>query len=290
MSHTIPSYYRYVSSLTVVNVGAGYDSQNPPTITITGGGGAGATAECTVVNSVIDTVTVTDIGTGYTSSPTVTLSGSGGGELTANLSFAAGPTTEYDSTLKDKVKYSVPEFVREEYSSFILFLEKYYEWMEEEDNPIHILLNANYNDIDSTTSATLDKWALQLAPKWPQSVQVDRTFLYKNIKDIYEAKGSRSSIETFFRVFYGEEVEVSYPSEFILRASDGRWQQTSSVKATAATNILDGDGNIDIAANQAAVLDLAGKLIDISYFYTLGSVTVAKKIPMTTHVSLSQST
>ena len=287
MSHTIPSYYRYVSSLTVVNVGAGYDSLNPPTITITGGGGEGATAECTVVNSVIDTVTVTNIGTGYTSSPTVTLSGSGGGELTANLSFAAGPTTEYDSTLKDTVKYSVPEFVREEYSSFILFLEKYYEWMEEEDNPIHILLNANYNDIDSATSATLDKWALQLAPKWPQSVQVDRTFLYKNIKDIYEAKGSRNSIETFFRVFYGEEVEVSYPSEFILRASDGRWQQTSSVKATAATNILDGDGNIDIAANQAAVLALAGKLIDISYYYTVGSVTVAKIIPATVSDVLS---
>ena len=42
MSDYIPSFYRYVSSITIDNGGAGY--QNVPTITISGGNGTGATA------------------------------------------------------------------------------------------------------------------------------------------------------------------------------------------------------------------------------------------------------
>jgi hypothetical protein len=286
MAHNIPSYYRYVSSLTIAAAGSGYDDLTPPTITITGGGGAGATAVCTVSAGEIDTVTVTNIGTGYTSSPDVALSGPVlGGELTANLSFASGSSTEYDNTLKDKIKYSVPEFVREEYSTFMQFLEKYYEWMEEEGNPIHILINTNYNNIDTTGDAELDKWATQLAANWSKNVAVDRTSLYKNIKYIYETKGSRNSIETFFRIFFNEEVDILYPSQYVIRASDGRWQEPTSVKAVSANKLLITEGaftgDIDVAANHEAVLGLTGKIIDITYFYTTGFVTVSKTIPAT---------
>ena len=265
MSHNnkIPSYYRYVQSITIDNAGSGYDSANPPAITISGGGGSGATATCTVVGGQIATVTVTNIGNGYTSAPTVAVAGSGGASLTAVLSFASGPSSHYlavNGTVTDRL----PEFIREEYTTFVSFIEKYYEWMDQEDNPIHILLNRHYNDIDDSTDTELEKWRLLLANKWPQKIPTDKRFFYKRIKDIYESKGTKSSIETFFRLFYGEDVDVLYPSKNILRASDGRWDQKQSVKATSANNY--------------EVLLLQGSLIDIYYYTTTGSVTKTEKI------------
>ena len=71
MSDYIPSFYRYVSSITITAGGVGYN--NVPTITITGGGGTGATAEATVFSGAITAINVTNIGSGYTSTPTVTI-------------------------------------------------------------------------------------------------------------------------------------------------------------------------------------------------------------------------
>ena len=267
MSHKIPSYYRYVESITITNAGSGYDSANPPTITISGGGGTNATATCTVLSGQINTVTVTNPGTGYTSTPTVTISGSGGAVLTPVLSFAAGDTTEHTQSNIDNVKYSIPEFIRNDYSLFVTFIEKYYEWMEQENNPINILLNKHFYDIDEANDVELDRWRLMLAKQWPKNVPVDRRFLYKRIKDIYESKGSKTSIESFFRLFYGEDVDILYPSRFILRASDGIWTERQSVKV--------------ISANDYEVLNLSGSLIDIHYYISVGSVYRQSKIPAT---------
>ena len=71
MSDYIPSFYRYVSSITIDNGGAGY--QNVPTITISGGNGTGATATAEVFNGAISKINITNIGSGYTSTPTVTI-------------------------------------------------------------------------------------------------------------------------------------------------------------------------------------------------------------------------
>lgn len=82
-----------VASLSLTDGGANYTSA--PTVTITGGGGSGATAEA-VINS--ETGEVTEVflrtyGQGYTSAPTVTLSGGGGtgATATATLGTVANP-------------------------------------------------------------------------------------------------------------------------------------------------------------------------------------------------------
>ncbi len=46
MADYIPSFYRYVKSITVTAGGTGYF--NTPTVTISGGGGTGATATATI--------------------------------------------------------------------------------------------------------------------------------------------------------------------------------------------------------------------------------------------------
>jgi len=60
-----------IARINVINGGQGYTS--PPTISISGGGGNGATAICTVLNGSIQEVIVTTTGAGYASAPTVTV-------------------------------------------------------------------------------------------------------------------------------------------------------------------------------------------------------------------------
>ena len=65
-----------VSSIPVVTTGAGY--LDTPIVTITGGGGVGATAVANISSSgAVTNITITSPGTGYTSAPTVTLFGGG---------------------------------------------------------------------------------------------------------------------------------------------------------------------------------------------------------------------
>ena len=48
MSDQIPSFYRYISSIEITAAGSGYTSV--PTVSITGGGGSGATAQVAIFN------------------------------------------------------------------------------------------------------------------------------------------------------------------------------------------------------------------------------------------------
>ena len=256
MSSRIPEYSRYVSSITITNGGSGYGIDT--TITISGGGGTGATASASVFNGAIQTVTITDEGLGYTTSPTVTVTGGGGSGavLVAVLSFAALPTTEYQEISSLGIKYTLPEFIREDYPDFVTFLEKYYEFMDQTNKPGHLLLNKRYYDIDDLNDAELNKKALEFAKDFPQVLKIEKKKLYKNIKSLYEAKGSERSIKAFFRLVYDEEIEISYPTQFILRASDGVWQQDNSVKVL-------------LGYEDHRPTDLYAKAIDIVYYETV---------------------
>jgi len=60
-----------VISLTVVSQGSGYNSV--PEVTISGGGGTGATATATLTGTAVTGLTLTNPGSGYSSTPTVTI-------------------------------------------------------------------------------------------------------------------------------------------------------------------------------------------------------------------------
>jgi len=64
-----------VDGISLNTLGAGYTST--PTVSITGGGGSGASAYATVTDGVVTGITLTSGGSGYTSAPTVTITGGG---------------------------------------------------------------------------------------------------------------------------------------------------------------------------------------------------------------------
>ncbi len=63
-----------VDSITITDGGSHYKQATPPTVTITGGGGIGATATAAVSSTgLVNSILITSGGTGYTSAPTVTI-------------------------------------------------------------------------------------------------------------------------------------------------------------------------------------------------------------------------
>ena len=61
----------FITSVSVTNGGSGYASA--PTVTFSGGGGAGAEATAIISGDAVTSIAVTDAGSGYTSAPTVTI-------------------------------------------------------------------------------------------------------------------------------------------------------------------------------------------------------------------------
>jgi len=77
--------------IVVTNAGTGYTA--PPTVGITGGGGAGATAYAHMAGTMIQSVVVGAAGTGFTGSPSISFSGGGG-------TGAAATAYAYTGTLR----------------------------------------------------------------------------------------------------------------------------------------------------------------------------------------------
>jgi hypothetical protein len=75
-------------SIRVSTGGEGYTA--PPTMSITGGGGTGATGVVVMAGTVVDSVIITNSGTGFTGSPTVSFSGNGGTGAEAEAYAYAG--------------------------------------------------------------------------------------------------------------------------------------------------------------------------------------------------------
>lgn len=58
-----------ISQITVINSGSGYESS--PVVTISGGGGSGASAQAIVVDGIVSSIALSNKGTGFTSIPTI---------------------------------------------------------------------------------------------------------------------------------------------------------------------------------------------------------------------------
>ena len=131
------------------------------------------------------------------------------------------------------VSSQLPEFVRDnpDYANFKLFLEAYYEWLEQEGEVTDRTKNLlNYKDIDTTTEEFIDYFTNDFLPFFPQEILVDRNKAVKIAKELYQTKGIPASYQFLFRLLYNADIEIFYTKDAVLKASAGSWYVAKSLK------------------------------------------------------------
>ena len=137
------------------------------------------------------------------------------------------------------VNHQVPEFVREEYPLFINFLEAYYEYLEQKQGTQLNDLTAKSKDLRyiSDVDDSIDDFEINFfntyASLVPRDVVVDKAALIKNILPLYLSTGSEASFKLLYRFMFGQELQVTYPKNNVLRASDGKWEIENTLKVSS---------------------------------------------------------
>lgn len=122
------------------------------------------------------------------------------------------------------IEAQFPSFIREEGPKFVSFLKAYYEFLEQNGGPVNSSRSLiDYNDIDRTIDSFVDYFRREFMLNIPQNILADKRLLVKHIRDFYRTKGSEYSYRFLFRTLFDKEIDIIYPGDNILRASDGRW-------------------------------------------------------------------
>ena len=143
-----------------------------------------------------------------------------------------------DNKVSLLINKQVPEFVREEYPVFISFLEAYYEFLEnkqgtQKNDLVTKSKELKYiSDVDTSIDEFEEQFLNSYATFLPKETTIDKALLIKNVLPLYLSKGSEKSFKLLFRMLFGGELEINYPKNNVLRASDGRWEVENAVKVS----------------------------------------------------------
>lgn len=122
------------------------------------------------------------------------------------------------------VEQQLPSFVRDEYSTFTLFLKKYYEWMEQSGNVLYAANSLrDAQDVDYADDYYIELIRQEFLPYFPTEIQLDKRKFIKLVNQFYKAKGTPLAVQFLFRAIFNEDITITYPKDRILVASDGKW-------------------------------------------------------------------
>lgn len=131
------------------------------------------------------------------------------------------------------ISSQLPEFIRDnpDYDKFVVFLQAYYEWMEENGNVTERSKNIlSYKDIDRTSSEFLQYYINDFLPYFPKDSLIDEQTAIKIAKQLYSSKGTPASYKFLFKVLFGSDFDYFYTKDSVLRASDAQWYVAKSLR------------------------------------------------------------
>ena len=129
-----------------------------------------------------------------------------------------------DKILHHTIPGQLSRYLNSEYPLLVLFIQKYYEWLETPGTPYHLIReHLNYLNFKDSIQDYISSMQGEYLFGLPEEVLVDKELLIKHSKEIYSIIGTEKAYKFLFRILYNTEVEISYPKDNILRASDGKW-------------------------------------------------------------------
>ena len=107
-------------------------------------------------------------------------------------------------------------------------------------NPVqNIQQLLDYADVDNTIYDFLDQLRNSFMESIPSTLATNtsKRNLLKNIKDLYSAKGTSEGHKLFMRLLLGEDANIIYPTEYMMRPSDGNWREHQIIRASAFSGV-----------------------------------------------------
>lgn len=121
-----------------------------------------------------------------------------------------------------RVEQLLPDYFPLEYPKFVSFIKAYYEWLETEDSPAelidHLFETKDISETDLTLLEFLED-ELLLGESYFQGF-ADKRGAAKISNRLYRSKGSKLSIQQFFKSFFNEDPTVEYTKEKIFTLND----------------------------------------------------------------------
>lgn len=153
-----------------------------------------------------------------------------------------------DVKLQTAVTKQLPEFIREDYATFTAFIKAYYEYLESVDaRNIEDLRN-----VDKTVYEYLiyinNEIGFLNAPDL-SIVNIDPRLFLRKSKQAFIAKGTEDSYKFLFRLYFNSNVDVKYPWDEVLKTSDGKWKQDTSLFVEVTSGDI-----LTIAGNRVSIL------------------------------------
>jgi hypothetical protein len=121
----------------------------------------------------------------------------------------------------DSVREVLPAYFTTDYPILVNFLEYYYQSMDS-DGEFGEALKDIYQitDIGSTDLRYLNNLFYELGMNVSKDLFLNPREVLRGLADFFRSKGSKRSLEQFFRMFYNTEVEVFYPKDLIFQLND----------------------------------------------------------------------
>jgi hypothetical protein len=117
------------------------------------------------------------------------------------------------------IESQFPNVYRENSEFFIAFVEAYYRYLDQKnDRDIPKL-----RDIDTTLPAFFVYYKKKYLADLPLDSTINVPFIVKHINDLYTRKGTKESLELLFKMFFNEDITVTYPGGSVLKPSNSRW-------------------------------------------------------------------
>lgn len=128
-----------------------------------------------------------------------------------------------------QVSELLPDFFDSEYPLLVKFLERYYAYTKEDDSISYESKIKDLFDLRDVTTTELDALDYLLREIgngvdhtiFPEEIREERARLSARLlANFYRTKGTQNSAEQFFKMFFNEDVEVSYPKQNIFYLND----------------------------------------------------------------------
>lgn len=161
-------------------------------------------------------------------------------------------------SVPDVVEYQLPESIRNsENSQFIALLKHYYNWLVEKGQPTEFIHNImSYRDIDLTDAGFRQHLTTSLLDAIPSYSKADRKLLTKHIADFLRSKGTYESFQFLMTAIYGEEMEMVWNSNNILRPSANEYSRraTLAIESTLDWKLVEGSEIVQTSPKPARAI------------------------------------